>query len=178
MTPKMPWADVLYTVSLVGHNAANADADHSLLPSMHHLTYDADFYVVDPSVTSGLEFDVSIWMDKIAGMTFGTQCSFLGEGHWDVWNNATNKWTDTGKPCKLHQGWHHVTLQFKRESDNTTTYEAIVLDGTTYTLNWSLPPTTAPAGWWGMTANYQMDSDSKGDPFTTYVDNMSITYTP
>ena len=174
----MPWADVLFTVALIGHNASNPDADHTLLPSMHHLTYDADVYVDDPSVTSGLEFDVSLWMEGIAGMTFGTQCSFLGEGHWDVWDNSKSKWTDTGKPCKLQKGWQHVTIQFKRESDNSTTYESITIGGTTYPLNWTFPPSKAPGGWWGMTANYQMDSDSKGDPITTYVDNMSITYQP
>lgn len=178
VTPNMPYADVLNTVSLIGQNAANTDADHTLLPSMHHFTYDADFYVDDPSVTSGLEFDISLWMDSNGGMTFGTQCSFLGEGDWDVWNNATAHWTDTGKPCKLQQGWNHVTLQFKRESDNSTTYEAIVINGTSYNLNWTLSPGNSPGGWWGLTANYQMDSDKNGDPMTTYVDNMNITMQP
>ncbi|HLJ77571.1 MAG TPA: hypothetical protein VKT75_09165, partial [Acidobacteriaceae bacterium] len=72
MTPNMPYADVLFTASLIGQNAQIDDADHTLLPSMHHFTYDADFYVDDPSVTSGLEFDVALWMDNNGGMTFGT----------------------------------------------------------------------------------------------------------
>lgn len=173
----MPEADVLFTTTLVGEDSPYAsDADHSLLPTMHHFTYDADFYVTDPSVVNALEFDISLWMDGIAGMTFGTECNYLGDGDWDVWNNAIGAWTDTGTPCKLQSGWHHVTLQFKRESDNSTTYEAIVLDGTTYSMNSNYPPTTAPAGWWGLAANFQMDSDQDGDPVTAYVDNMSITY--
>ena len=53
-----------------------------------------------------------------------------------------------------------------------------MLDGITYPLNWSHPPTTAPAGWWGLAANYQMDSDQDGHPITTYLDNLSITYQP
>ena len=64
---------------------------------MHHFTYDADFYVPDPSAANALEFDISLWMDGIAGMTFGTECNFLGEGDWDVWDNSTGSWIDTQK---------------------------------------------------------------------------------
>lgn len=179
LNPKMPEADVLFTTNLIGENSPDKpDTDHTLLPAMHHFTYDADFYLPNPSIANALEFDISLWMDGIAGMTFGTECSFLGDGDWDVWNNATGQWIDTQEPCKLHKGWHHVTLQFRRETDNSTTYEAIVLDGTTYSLNWSYPPTTAPDGWWGLAANYQMDSDHEGHALTTYLDNLSITYEP
>ena len=179
LNPNLPEADVLFTTTLVGQSSPfKADADHSLLPTLHHFTYDADVYVQDPSIITALEFDISLWMDGAAGMTFGTQCDYLGDGDWDVWNNAPGVWTDTGRACKLSAGWHHVTLQFKRESDDSTTYEAIVLDGTTYSLNWSFPPTVTPDGWWGLAANYQMDSDQDGEPITTYLDNLSITYQP
>ena len=75
---------------------------------------------------------------------------------------------------KLSPGWHHVTLQFKRESDDSTTYEAIVLDGTTYSLNWSFPPTVTPDGWWGLAANYQMDSDFYKTPYPVYLDKFTF----
>jgi hypothetical protein len=73
-------------------------------------------------------------------------------------------------------GWNHVRLEFQPQTNNDTLYQSITLNGTTYMLNREYPPTAAPAGWWGLAANYQMDSDAQGDPMKTCVDNMSITY--
>lgn len=115
-------------------------------------------------------------MDGITGMTFGTECNHLGDGDWDIWNNQTGHWTDSGAPCTFTDGWNHVTIQFERESNNYTLYQSITLNGTTYTLNQDFPPTTAPQGWWGVNLNYQLDSDSNGDQVNTYLDNLSLTY--
>lgn len=73
-------------------------------------------------------------------------------------------------------GWNHVTLKFQRQANNDTLYKSITLNGATYAINREYPPTAVPAGWWGLTANYQMDSDDQGSPITTYVDNLSVTY--
>ncbi|MGA8528308.1 MAG: hypothetical protein WB622_01245 [Acidobacteriaceae bacterium] len=177
VSPKMPYADVLFSAQLIGEGAPqHPDADHKLLPSIHELTYDTDFYVNDPEVTQSLEFDLSLWMSGVTGEIFGTQCDHLGDGQWDIWDNKTGSWKASGKPCKFVYGWNHVTLEFERASNNDTIYKSITLNGTTYALNADYPPTTAPGGWWGLTANYQMDSDSQGSQNTTYLDNMSITY--
>ncbi|HEX3986371.1 MAG TPA: hypothetical protein VHX13_07145 [Acidobacteriaceae bacterium] len=177
VNPKMPYADVLFSAQLIGEGAPKRqDADHKLLPSIHQLTYDADFYVNDPAVTQALEFDLSLWMSGVTGETFGTQCDHLGDGQWDVWNTAASQWKPTGKPCRFAYGWNHVTLQFERESNNDTLYKSITLNGTTYALNTMYPPAKAPGGWWGLTANYQMDSDAQGSQNTTYLDNLNITY--
>jgi hypothetical protein len=176
VSPRLPGADVLFTAGLIGTVSPQIpDADHKLLPTLHNFTYNADFYVTDASVTSALEFDVSLWMEGITGMTFGTQCSHY-DGDWDVWNNATGQWTRTGIPCQFVNGWNHVTVQFRRQTNNDTRYQSITLNGKTYTINKEFPPMTAPKGWWGLAANYQMDSDAQGTPMTTYVDNLSITY--
>lgn len=177
VNPKMPWADVLFSAQLIGANAPQQpDPDHKLLPTIHNLTYDTDVYVNDPAVTQALEFDLSLWMSGVTGDTFGTQCNYLGDGQWDVWNSQTNQWKPTGKACRLVDGWNHVTLQFQRMSNNDTLYKSITLNGTTYALNVEYPPGKAPGGWWGLTANYQMDSDKQGSQNTTYLDNMNITY--
>lgn len=177
VNPKMPYADVLFSAQLIGENAPQQpDADHKLLPSIHQLTYDADFYVNDSAVTQALEFDLSLWMSGVAGDTFGTQCDHLGDGQWDIWDNKTGAWKPSGKPCKFVDGWNHVTLEFERTSNNDTLYKSITLNGTTYALNVEYPPATAPPGWWGLSANYQMDSDSQGSLNTTYLDNLSVTY--
>jgi hypothetical protein len=177
LDPKVPYADALFTAGLIGQNSPQVpDSDHVLLPTLHSFTYDAWFYVVTPEVTQALEFDLSLWMSGVTGMTFGHQCNHLGDGDWDVWNNASSQWVDTGAPCQLAQGWNHVTIQMQRQSDNSLLYQSIALNGTTFTLNIASPPTTAPAGWWGLAANYQMDSDALGSPNTTYLDRFSVSY--
>jgi hypothetical protein len=177
LDPKVPYADVLYTAGLIGQNSPQVpDSDHVLLPTLHNFTYDAWFYVVTPEVTQALEFDVALWMSGVTGMTFGHQCNHLGDGNWDIWNNATNQWISTGAPCELAQGWNHVTIQVQRQPDNSLLYQSIALNGATFMLNIASPATSAPAGWWGLAANYQMDSDALGSPNTTYVDQFSVSY--
>ncbi len=152
------------------------DADHKLLPTLHNFTYDADSYVTDASSTSALEFDLSLFMEGITGITFGTQCARLRDGDWDIWNNGTGQWASSGVPCRFVNGWNHVTLTFQRQSNNDTLYQTIALNGTTNTIDREYPPGKAPAVWWGLAANYQMDSDGAGNPMKTYVDNLSVTY--
>jgi hypothetical protein len=115
-------------------------------------------------------------MSGTAGMTFGHRCNHLGDGNWDIWNNATNQWISTGVSCELERGWNHVTIQVQRQPDNSLMYQSIALNGTTYVLNITSPSITAPAGWWGLAANYQMDSDALGSPNTTYLDELSVSY--
>ena len=177
INPTQPYADVLFTSGVIGANSPQIpDSDHTLLPTLHNFTYDTDLYVTDASISQSLEFDVSLWIGGVTGMTFGTQCNHLGDGDWDVWNNGTSHWTDAGVPCKFVDGWNHVTLVFEREPNNDTLYKTITLNGTTYTLNIEMPPTTAPANWWGININYQMDSNLAGAQNITYLDNLTFTY--
>lgn len=177
LDPKVPYADALFTSGLIGANSPQIpDKDHSLLPTIHHFVYDAWFYVTAPQVTQSLEFDVSQWMDGIAGMTFGHQCNHLGDGDWDIWDNGNGHWVSTGDPCQFQAGWNHVTLEMERETDNDLLYQSIALNGTVYTLNKEYAPIAAPAGWWGVNVNYQMDSNYAGAPNTTYLDDFSVTY--
>jgi hypothetical protein len=175
--PNDPYADVLFTAGLIGQNSPQLpDADHALLPTVHNFTYDAYFYVTDPGITQAVEFDVSVWMSDIAGMTFGHQCNHLGDGDWDVWDNVNAKWVSSGAPCEFVQGWNHVTIKVERQPDNSLLYQSIALNGVTYTLNETSPSIPCPSGWWGVNINYQLDSNVSGDANTTYLDNLSITY--
>lgn len=172
-----PYGDVLFTVGVVGQNSTlNKDDDHTLLPTLHHFVYDADVYVTNVSITQALEFDLSLWMSGVTGMTFGTECNHLGDKSWDVWNNVSGHWVSAGVPCKLVTGWNHVTIHFQRTSDNSLIYESITLDGTTYPLNIASPSISSPNGWWGLAANYQIDGNQTLASNTTYLDNLSVTY--
>ncbi len=171
-----PYGDALFSAQLIGQNSPQLrDVDHKILKSISHFTYDMDVYVTNVSITQVLEFDMSMYMDGV-GMIWGTQCNYLGDHTWDIWDNVNSHWISAGVPCKLVNGWNHVTLQLDKEQDNTLLYQSITLNADTYALNITYPPGTAPSNWWGVTANYQMDGNFKQSPNVTYLDNFSVTY--
>jgi hypothetical protein len=112
-----------------------------------------------------------------AGMIWGNQCNNLGGGTWDIWDNVNAKWVSTGFACDLqNNAWNHVTIQAQREAGNALLYQSITLNGKTVNINKTYPPFQVPAGWWGVTLNYQMDGNYKQLSNTTYMDNFSFTY--
>ncbi len=171
-----PYADALFSAQVMGQNSPQLrDANHTLLPSIHYYTYDTDVYVTNLAVTQVLEFDISMYMNG-TGMIWGTQCNHLGDGDWDIWDNTNAHWISAGVPCKMNNGWNHVTLQMQRENNNTLFYQSITLNGETYTLNRTYAPFSVPSNWWGTTLNFQMDGNSKESSNTVYLDNFTLTY--
>jgi hypothetical protein len=67
--------------------ARSADRNHTILPTLHNFTYDADFYVTNAKITQVLEFDINMYMNAV-GMIWGTQCRVTGGHEWDIWDNA------------------------------------------------------------------------------------------
>ena len=174
-----PYGDVLFTLPLIGAGSTQGipDTNHTLLPTLHNFTYDTDVYVTNIAITQALEFDVSLWLDGgNPGMTFGTECNYLGDKDWDIWNNQTGHWVSTGAPCLLKNGWNHVTIQFQRQSDNSTLYQSIAVNGTVNPVNVSYPPTQSPLGWYGLNVNFQMDGNNVESPNIAYLENLSLTY--
>jgi len=173
-----PYGDVLFSIPLIGQFSTQGlpDYNHTILPTLHNFTYDADFYVTDATVTQVLEFDINMYMNSV-GMIWGTQCRITGGHEWDIWDNANAKWMPTGIACNPNdKGWNHVTVQVQRLADNSLLYQSITLNGVTATLDKTYPPFAVPASWYGVTVNYQMDGDYKPSPNTTYLDNFSLTY--
>jgi hypothetical protein len=174
----VPYADVLWSIPLIGQNSMLGipDSGHTLLPTLHNFTYDAYFYGSNLSLTQVIEFDINMYMNGL-GLLWGTQCRIAGGNEWDTWDDTTAQWAPTGIPCDpVSNEWNHVTIQAQRQSDNTLLYESISLNGVTTSLNKTTPPFSVPAGWWGITANYQMDGNYKQSSNTTYLDNFSFTY--
>ena len=172
-----PYGDLLFTNPVFGQFSSQGlnDKSHTLLPTLHNFTYDADFFVTNLPVTQVLEFDISMYTGPV-GMIWGTQCNNIGGQVWDIWNNATGHWISTGVPCNLiNNGWNHITVHAQREPDNTLLYQSITLNGTTAILNSTYAPFTVPASWWGITLNYQMDGNHAMSANTTYLDNLTLT---
>lgn len=174
----IPYSDVLFSNPVLGQFSTygKPDNDHTLLPTIHNFIYDADFYVTDASVTQVLEFDVSMYLNGVS-MIWGNQCNHLGSGQWDIWDNANQHWVSTGAPCPLNdKGWNHITIEAQRNTDNSLLFQAFTLNSVRTDLNKTYPASTAPAGWYGITVNYQMDGDARQSSNTTYLDNFSLVY--
>jgi hypothetical protein len=172
------WGDVLFSLPLIGPYSTQSltDASRTLVPTLHNFTYETDFYVTNSSITQVLEFDINMYMNS-TGWLWGTQCRIAGGNEWDIWDNVNAKWVSTGVACNpINGGWNHLTIQGKRQSDDTLLYQSITLNGVVATLNKTYAPFYVPASWYGVTVNYQMDGNAKQAPNTTYLDNLSLTY--
>jgi hypothetical protein len=173
-----PYSDALFYNQLIGSFSTQGlpDTNHTILPSLHNFTYDADFFVPDTTDTQALEFDINWFMNSI-GMTFGTQCRVRGGNEWDLWDNVQAKWIPTGVSCKPLQGaWNHVTVTVQRTPENTLIYQSITLNGVTSNINKTYQPFTVPADWYGVTVNFQIDGDENQTTVKAYVDNLSLNY--
>ncbi len=177
LSGSVPYSDALWSNPVIGQNTTQnlPDNDHTLLPSIHYLTYDADVYVTNANVTQTLEFDINMYLNG-AGMIWGTQCNHLADGDWDIWDNVNANWVSSGVGCSLTNGWHHVTLQMQREPNNDLLYQSITWDGATHNLDRTFAPFPVSSSWWGITVNYQMDGNYNQSANTTYLDNLTLTY--
>ncbi len=172
-----PYADVLFTNSLIGTNTSQGmpDSDHKIVPSLHDFTYDMYFYGGDMGLAQVLEFDINQYFDGM-GFVYGHQCN-LGNGHqWDIWDNVNKHWVHTGLACNpVSNGWNHLTIKVQRTSDNQLYYQSITLNGTTYNVNKTYPHYNC-GSWYGMGVNYQLDGNKSQSAYSTYVDEFSLTY--
>lgn len=173
-----PYSDVLWSNKLIGQNSTlNMHDEHrTILPSIRHMIYDTDVYVGNLSVAQDLEFDVNLYMSGV-GMEWGMECNHLNGNVWDIWNNIDAHWVHTTIPCTItDQQWNHVHFEAQREANNDLTYLSITVNGVTTPINQTVAPFPVPKGWYGMTVNYQMDGNSHQAPYTTLIDNLSVTY--
>lgn len=172
-----PYSDGLWNNHLIGPLSSQGtfDSDGSLVPSVYNFTLDVDFYGDNLGLAQALEFDINQFFGGM-GFIFGHECRIASGNQWDVFDNNAGKWVPTGVPCNpTSNAWNHATLKMQRTSDNHMTYQSITLNGQTTNLNWTFQHGSAP-NWYGVTVNYQMDGNIRQDSYSTYLDNLTITY--
>lgn len=172
-----PYADVLFTNSLIGTNSTQGmpDSNHTIVPNLHYFTYDLYFYGTNVGLSQVLEFDINQYFDGM-GFIYGHQCEIAGGHQWDIWDNVNKHWNHTGIACNpVSNGWNHVTLKVHRTSDNQLSYDSITLNGTTTNVN-KIYPHYNCGNWYGLGVNYQMDGNSSQTPYSIDVDEFSLTY--
>jgi len=172
------YSDVLFSNPVIGQGNQQGltDSAHTLIPTLHNFQLSQDVYVTNLDVTQDVEIDINMYENGV-GMEWGTECNHLDGGVWDTWDNVNATWVHTTIPCNLNNGaWNHIVVQVQREANNSLLYQSITVNGVVYPVNVTVPPFSVPAGWWGMTVNFQMDGDYAMHSNTAYVDNMNFTY--
>jgi len=173
----IPYADVLWTNPLIGDFSSQGtpDPQHQIIPNLHNFTYDIYFYSSSLELSEVLEFDINQYFNSL-GFTWGQQCRIAGGHEFDVWDNINWKWIPTGVSCNpVNNSWNHLTLQMQRTWDNQLLYHSITLNGVTTVIDRYFPPFWV-GGWYGITANYQMDGNYKQSPYSVIVDKFNLIY--
>jgi len=172
-----PFSDGLWNNHLIGPNSSQGmpDDNQSIVPGLHDFTYDVYFYGDNFGPSQALEFDINQFFGNM-GFIWGHECRIASGNEWDVWDNQNGYWKHTGIPCHPNpNSWNHLTLKVQRTSDDHLVYQTITLNGVTNNLNWTFGHGSAP-GWYGVTINYQMDSDSRPDSYNVYLDDLTFSY--
>lgn len=174
-----PYSDVLWSNPVMGQGALGdylKDVNHTLIPTLHDFTLSTDVFIANLALTQDLEFDINMYKDGL-GLEWGTECNHLAGGVWDYWDNVNAHWIHTAIPCNLNNNaWNHIVIQVHRNADNSLLYQTIATNGVSYPVNRTVPPFHVPAGWYGMTINYQMDGNYRQGAYTTLLDNTNFTY--
>jgi hypothetical protein len=172
------YSDALFNNHLIGAFSSQGmpDTDQTLVPALHDFTYDVYFYGTNLELSQAVEFDINQFYDGV-GFIWGHECRVAGGNEWDIWDNQKAHWTPTGVPCHPNNNaWNHLTIKVQRTSNNELLYQSIALNGVTSNLNLTFPQGSAPADWYGVTINYQMDGNYRQDPYNVYLDNLTFTY--
>jgi hypothetical protein len=170
------WGDILWNNHLIGDFSSQGlpDLNKTLAPTLHDFTYDVYFWVPNINDSQALEFDINQFVNGKA-FIWGHECRIGGGHEWDTWNNGTEHWVPSGVACNpVSNAWNHLTIHVQRTSDNHLLFNTITLNGKTATLNRNDSPTSRP-GWYGVTVNYQMDSNRNKTPYPVYLDKFTFT---
>jgi hypothetical protein len=142
--------------------------------SATHFTYDVYFYLQAPSAPEALEFDAN---QSYGGVryTWGTECSYLNTGHWDIWDPKNQKWVTTSVPCKQASAnvWHHLVWQFEKLNGQVH-YIGVSLDGNFTQVDRLFEP---QSNWNASETNvaFQMDGNFRQQSYNVWLDHLNLT---
>lgn len=159
------------------HNYSNVLFYERLTPNTSANNFQLDFYVYvkNPSIIQGLEMDIFYSRGGHKNY-FLTECDGRGnyKNTWQVSDATHDTWQHTGLPCVMQAySWNHVVLQFQRNSDGSTKFVSVSMNGNQQYVN----RTYAAGNVWSseMNAAIQLDGDENQDPIDIWVDKMNLT---
>ena len=152
--------------------------------SATNFTYDAQVYIASPSSDiANLEFDMNQVMANGQTVIFAVQC----DGYSSTWDFTTNagtpanpidQWLHSTAPCNPQNwttnSWHHVQMNYSRDSYGNVTYKTVTLDGIQQKINETVPSAFA-LGWSQvLLTNFQIDGIGSYGSATVYIDQLAI----
>lgn len=150
-----------------------------------NFVYDTKIYLANPSSDiANIEMDLNQVMLNGQTVIFGIQCD--GWSHtWDYTANTgtatspSDHWLHSNQSCYPQKWatntWHHVQVQYSRDSSGNVTYKSVWLDGVQQDLN--VTALSAFALGWGpsLNSNFQIDGyTSTSGSATIYLDQLTL----
>jgi hypothetical protein len=149
-----------------------------------NFTYDTWVYIASPSSDiANLEFDMNQVMANGQTVIFGVQC----DGYSSTWDYTTNagtpdypvdQWLHSTAPCNPQKWatntWHHVIMNYSRDSVGNVTYQTISLDGLVQQINETVPSAFALRWATVLLTNFQIDGLGAYGSATVYLDRLTI----
>lgn len=169
------WADILWNNHLIGDFSSQGlpDTSHTLVAQYSNFTYDIYFWVGDVTKSQALEFDINQFFGG-KSYIWGHECRIDGGHEWDTWSNGGGHWVPSGVACNpVSNAWNHLTINVQRTSSGNLLFHTITLNGNTATINRTDSPTST--NWYGITVNYQMDSNVDKLAYPVYLDKITFT---
>jgi hypothetical protein len=173
-------AGVRWFIPLSNSSSANDDV-------YTHFQYDVWVYFDQASIDKvyNLEMDLNQTVGNPAQYLyiFATQCNMVtGGGHWQLGNGWPLTADQTCTRSQFQPGWHHVQIQFHRNSSPTSiTFDANAIDGVVqnFTCNngGACTVNVSSGTSWGANVlgpNFQLDGITGGSSITGYADQFTI----
>jgi hypothetical protein len=152
--------------------------------SSTNFLYDAFVYIASPSsAIANIEMDLNQVMPNGETVIFGFQC----DGYSSTWDYTANKgtpqkpndqWVHSSGYCNPRgwstNTWHHVQINYARDSSGKAIYRAVWLDGKEFPINATVPAAFA-LGWAPtLLTNFQVDGYGSSGSSTVYLDDLVI----
>lgn len=150
-----------------------------------NFVYDGWIFLQNTEKTvANIEMDMNQVMENGLTVIFGFQCDGW-TGTWDYTANKgtptkpDDKWIHSAAKCNpkswAQNVWHHVQIQYSRDSYGNVTYQSVWLDGVKQAINAKVNSAFA-LGWAPViVTNFQVDGALSGSGSSTvYVDKLSI----
>jgi len=150
-----------------------------------NFVYDAQIYLASPSNdVSNIEMDLNQVLTNGNTVIYGFQCDAWSKT-WDYGENSGSisnpraHWIHSNQTCSPQKWtanvWHHVQIQYSRDSTGNVTYKAVWLDGVEQELNVTV--LSAFGLGWGpsLNSNFQIDGfTSTSGSSTVYLDKLTL----
>jgi hypothetical protein len=154
-------------------------------PNATNFVFDAQVYIAGSAKDiSNIEMDLNQVMSNGQTVIYGFQC----DGWSNTWDytantgtptNFNDKWLHSNQACSPRNWtpntWHHVQIQYSRDSAGNVTYQSVWLDGVQQDLNVTVNSSFALG--WGQTLliNFQIDGyNSTSGSSNVYLDNATV----